>query len=86
MLLGGAFGRRGPRDEDFILPALLLSREVKKPVKVMWTREDDLHNGRFRPLSAWKMYNLLGASGGAFIRDLCNVSRWIIILRLVHSR
>src|SRR5262249_60023512 len=25
---------------------------VKKPVKVMWTREDDIHNGRFNPLSA----------------------------------
>jgi isoquinoline 1-oxidoreductase subunit beta len=55
MLLGGAFGRRGPRDEDFILPALLLSREVKKPVKVIWTREDDLHNGRFRPMSAHRL-------------------------------
>ena len=52
MLLGGGFGRRGPRDEDFILPALLLSKEIKRPVKVMWTREDDVHNGRFRPMSA----------------------------------
>jgi isoquinoline 1-oxidoreductase beta subunit len=52
MLLGGAFGRRGPRDEDFILPALLLSKQAKLPVKVMWSREDDIHNGRFRPMSA----------------------------------
>ena len=52
MLLGGAFGRRGPRDEDFILPALHLSKEVGVPVKVMWTREDDIRNGRFRPMSA----------------------------------
>jgi isoquinoline 1-oxidoreductase beta subunit len=52
MLLGGGFGRRGPRDQDFILPALHLSKQVKRPVKVMWSREDDIHNGRFRPMSA----------------------------------
>jgi isoquinoline 1-oxidoreductase beta subunit len=63
MLLGGAFGRRGPRDEDFILPALLLSREVKKPIKVMWTREDDIHNGRFRPLSAHRLEAGFDSSG-----------------------
>ena len=51
MLLGGGFGRRGPRDEDFVIDSVLLSKEVKKPVKVIWTREDDVHNGRFRPLN-----------------------------------
>jgi isoquinoline 1-oxidoreductase beta subunit len=52
MLLGGGFGRRGPRDMDFLVDAVLLSKAVGKPVKSMWTREDDVHNGRFRPLSA----------------------------------
>jgi isoquinoline 1-oxidoreductase beta subunit len=52
MLMGGGFGRRGPRDADFVVDAVLLAKEVGKPVKVMWTREDDVHNGRFRPLSA----------------------------------
>jgi len=51
-LLGGAFGRRGNRDEEFIIDAVLLAKETDKPVKVMWTREDDIRNGRFRPLSA----------------------------------
>jgi isoquinoline 1-oxidoreductase beta subunit len=51
-LLGGGFGRRGPRDMDFLIDAVLLSKEAGKPVKVMWTREDDIRNGRFRPLSA----------------------------------
>lgn len=50
MLLGGGFGRRGNRDEEFVVDSVLLSKAVKKPVKVMWTREDDVHNGRFRPL------------------------------------
>jgi len=35
------------RDVDFIIDAVMLSKEVKRPVKVMWTREDDVHNGRF---------------------------------------
>lgn len=52
MLLGGGFGRRGARDQDFLIDAVLLSDRVKRPVKVMWTREDDLRNGRFHPMSA----------------------------------
>ena len=50
MLLGGGFGRRGNRDVEFIVDSVLMSKAAGKPVKVMWTREDDLHNGRFRPL------------------------------------
>jgi isoquinoline 1-oxidoreductase beta subunit len=52
LLMGGGFGRRGPRDADFIIDAVLMAKEAGKPVKVIWTREDDVHNGRFRPLSA----------------------------------
>src|SRR5438552_10045070 len=51
MLLGGGFGRRGHRDEEFVVDSVLLSREAKRPVKVLWTREDDVRNGSFRPLS-----------------------------------
>lgn len=49
MLLGGGFGRRGNRDLEFMVDSALLSKAVGKPVKVMWTREDDIKNGRFRP-------------------------------------
>ena len=52
MLMGGGFGRRGNRDVDFIIDAVFLSKKAGRPVKVMWTREDDVHNGRFRPISA----------------------------------
>jgi isoquinoline 1-oxidoreductase beta subunit len=55
VLLGGGFGRRGPQDQDFLVGALLLSREIKRPVKVLWTREDDVRNGRFRPMSAHRI-------------------------------
>ena len=50
-LMGGGFGRRGHRDTEFIVDAVLLAKEAKRPVKMMWTREDDVKNGRFRPMS-----------------------------------
>jgi isoquinoline 1-oxidoreductase subunit beta len=62
-LLGGGFGRRGPRDMDFLVDAVLLSKAASKPVKSMWTREDDVHNGRFRPLSAHYLRAAFDASG-----------------------
>lgn len=52
MLLGGGFGRRGHRDQEFLVDAVLLSKTVGNPVKVIWTREDDIRNGRFRPSTA----------------------------------
>ena len=63
MLMGGGFGRRGPRDSDFTVDAVLLAKAAGRPVKVMWTREDDVHNGRFRPLSAHYLRAGLDGSG-----------------------
>src|SRR5437588_51449 len=63
LLLGGGFGRRGHRDEEFIIDAVLMAKAAGKPVKVMWTREDDVHNGRMRPLSAHHLRAGLDASG-----------------------
>jgi isoquinoline 1-oxidoreductase beta subunit len=63
MLLGGGFGRRGHRDEEFLVDAVLLSKYAKKPVKVLWTREDDVHNGRLRPITAHYVRAALDASG-----------------------
>jgi isoquinoline 1-oxidoreductase beta subunit len=49
-LLGGGFGRKSKG--DFAIEAALLAREVEgKPVKVVWTREDDLHNSYFHTVS-----------------------------------
>jgi isoquinoline 1-oxidoreductase subunit beta len=63
LLMGGGFGRRGNRDMDFIMDAVMLSKEAGRPVKVMWTREDDVHNGRFRPISAHYLRAGFDASG-----------------------
>ena len=67
-LLGGGFGRRGNRDVDFVLDSVLLSKAAGKPVKVIWTREDDIHAGRFRPLYVNRLQAGLDASG--------NVAGW----------
>jgi len=62
-ILGGGFGRRGHRDEEFVVDSVLLSKEAKRPVKVLWTREDDVKNGRFRPLSVHYLRAGLDPSG-----------------------
>ena len=50
-LLGGGFGRKSK--SDFAIEAAVLSKAVDgKPVKVTWTREDDLHNSYFHTVSA----------------------------------
>ncbi|HEY7299164.1 MAG TPA: molybdopterin cofactor-binding domain-containing protein [Xanthobacteraceae bacterium] len=48
--LGGGFGRRG--QHEVIMDALRLSKAVGKPVKLVWSREDDLTFGKFRPMTA----------------------------------
>jgi isoquinoline 1-oxidoreductase beta subunit len=51
MLLGGGFGRK--YEADFGMDAVLLAQAMPgKPVKVTWTREDDIHHGKYRPLQA----------------------------------
>ena len=62
-LLGGAFGRRGHRDEEFVIDAVLMAKEAGKPVKVMWTREDDMRAGYFRPLNYHVLKAGLDAKG-----------------------
>ncbi len=50
-LLGGGFGRRVVLDSHFVVEAVQISKAVKSPVKVIWTREDDIQGGYYRPTS-----------------------------------
>lgn len=60
-LLGGGFGRKSK--PDFIVEAALLSREVAAPVKVVWTREDDIQNGYYHTVAAQHVEAALDAQG-----------------------
>lgn len=59
--LGGGFGRKSK--PDFACEAAFLSKEVGAPVRVQWTREDDIKNGYYHTASAHKMKAALDESG-----------------------
>jgi isoquinoline 1-oxidoreductase beta subunit len=49
-LLGGGFGRRANPSSDFVVEAVHVAKVAKAPVKVVWTREDDMRGGWYRPM------------------------------------
>ncbi len=49
-LLGGGFGRRANPASDFMTEAAHVAKVAKVPVKVVWTREDDIRGGWYRPM------------------------------------
>jgi isoquinoline 1-oxidoreductase beta subunit len=55
-LMGGGFGRRGI--PDFVAEAALVSRHVNRPVKLIWSREDDMRHDFYRPAT----YNVMRAA------------------------
>jgi isoquinoline 1-oxidoreductase subunit beta len=50
--LGGGFGRRANPRSDFVIEAVQAAMAIGKPVKVVWTREDDTRGGNYRPMWA----------------------------------
>jgi isoquinoline 1-oxidoreductase subunit beta len=61
--VGGGFGRR--LLADFAGEAALLSKAVGKPVKCVWTREDDIQSGPFRPMTFSAMKGAVSTDGKA---------------------
>ena len=59
--VGGGFGRKGSNDE--MIQAIMVAKQLGKPVKLVWTREDDLRHDRYRPQAAVRMRAGLGADG-----------------------
>jgi isoquinoline 1-oxidoreductase beta subunit len=49
MFLGGGFGRRATPTSDFVSEAVQVAKAAKAPVKTVWSREDDIHGGYYRP-------------------------------------
>lgn len=52
-LLGGGFGRKSK--PDFVAEAAVISKQLKLPVKVIWTREDEIQNGYYHAVSYQKL-------------------------------
>jgi isoquinoline 1-oxidoreductase beta subunit len=52
--VGGGYGRRGG-PQEVVVEAALISKAVGKPVKLIWSREDDIGMGKFRPMTAHQM-------------------------------
>jgi len=50
-MLGGGFGRR-PIFQDFVRQAVLIAQAVGQPVKLVWTREEDIRHSFFRSVAA----------------------------------
>jgi isoquinoline 1-oxidoreductase subunit beta len=62
-LLGGGFGRRANPTSDFVAEAVEVAKGEGVPVKTVWTREDDLRCGYFRPMFVHRLRAGLDAGG-----------------------
>jgi isoquinoline 1-oxidoreductase beta subunit len=58
---GGGFGRRG--ESDFVTDAVETSKAVGRPVKVIWTREDDVQHDFYRPATYVRFWGAVNESG-----------------------
>lgn len=65
MFAGGSFGRRANADADYQVEAALAfaMTDRSRPVKLVWSREDDIQNGYYRPIAAHHVRVGLDASG-----------------------
>ena len=66
LLAGGSFGRRATPDADMVAEAVTTAKAIGGgvPVKVQWTREDDIRGGRYRPIYVHRLTAGLDENGG----------------------
>jgi len=61
VMLGGGFGRRG--QTDYVRQAVLIAKEMPgTPVKLLWSREEDMAHGRYHPITQCKMTGAFDAN------------------------
>ncbi|MEO8140888.1 MAG: xanthine dehydrogenase family protein molybdopterin-binding subunit [Gemmatimonadota bacterium] len=65
LFAGGSFGRRANPKSDYLLEAVSIAKAIqgKAPVKLVWTREDDMRAGMYRPLTVHAMRGAVDGSG-----------------------
>jgi isoquinoline 1-oxidoreductase beta subunit len=61
-MLGGGFGRRGAIQE-YVRQAVLIAKEVEAPVKLLWSREEDVRHDLYRPFGMARLVAGLDADG-----------------------
>lgn len=61
--LGGGFGRRATPDADWVSEAVHVAKAAGAPVKTVWTREDDVRGGYYRPMVLHRIRAALGPDG-----------------------
>ena len=63
VMLGGGFGRRGAF-HDYVTQAVLIAKEMPgTPIKMLWSREEDMLHGRYHPVMQRKLVGGLDANG-----------------------
>ncbi|MHA6767102.1 xanthine dehydrogenase family protein molybdopterin-binding subunit [Sphingobium ummariense] len=61
---GGSFGRRGLMASDYVVEAVRVAKHARgRPVKLIWTREDEMAGGYYRPMSHHRVWVQIGADG-----------------------
>jgi isoquinoline 1-oxidoreductase subunit beta len=63
LMLGGGFGRRGPSASNFVHQATKIAMQVEGPVKLVWSREEDVQHDYYRPATASHMSATLDENG-----------------------
>jgi len=62
-LMGGSFGRRSSKAADFTVEAVEAAMGESVPVQIIWSREEDIRSGHYRPLFVHKMRGCVDDSG-----------------------
>lgn len=61
--IGGSFGRKGSLGSDWVMEAVHIAKASNKPVKLIWTREDDIKGGNYRPMYVHRVIIGMGSNG-----------------------
>lgn len=65
LFAGGSFGRRANQNSDYVVECVEIAKQIGnwRPIKLVWTREDDMTRGKYRPLAHHAIGIRVGADG-----------------------